>query len=189
MTSTAAPKASHAPILRPAKLLKIKDPKAVHPTVLAEAQKRAASVQLRVADAITSFAGSMWFVYVHIVLFAVWMVFGEKNPWPTLTLVVSLEAIFLSTFVMIGQNRQAEFQQAKADRDYTEQEQLLVENTDITRKINDLSAQIHELSQQIHDVVVARGDLIAQAVHETQAEQAKAAQAPHGGGSAPAAGA
>jgi len=162
-----------APILRPARLLKSKAPGTVHPSVLAEAQKRASSVQLRVADAITTFAGSMWFVYIHIVLFAVWMLVFEQSPWPTLTLIVSLEAIFLSTFVMIGQNRQAAFQQAKADRDYTEQETLLVENTDITRKISELSSQIHELSQQIHDVVVARGDLIAQAVVETQAQKAE----------------
>ena len=49
----------------------------------------------------------MTFVYLHAVLFAVWMIVVERNPWPTLTLVVSLEAIFLSTFVLIGQNRQA----------------------------------------------------------------------------------
>jgi uncharacterized membrane protein len=45
-----------------------------------------------------------------------------KSPWPTLTLVVSLEAIFLSAFVMIGQNRQAAFQQAKADHDFEAEE-------------------------------------------------------------------
>ena len=45
------------------------------------------------------------------------MLFLEGKPWPTLTLIVSLEAIFLSTFVMIGQNRRAAFQQAKADHD------------------------------------------------------------------------
>jgi uncharacterized membrane protein len=56
----------------------------------------------------------MPFVYVHVALFAGWMLFIESSPWPKLTLVVSLEAIFLSTFVMIGQNRQAAFQQAKA---------------------------------------------------------------------------
>jgi hypothetical protein len=50
------------------------------------------------------------------------MLFIESKPWPTLTLIVSLEAIFLSTFVMIGQNRQAAFQQAKADHDFNEQE-------------------------------------------------------------------
>jgi uncharacterized membrane protein len=56
----------------------------------------------------------MRFVYLHALGFAAWMVFFERSPWPTLTLVVSLEAIFLSTFVMIGQNRQSAFQQAKA---------------------------------------------------------------------------
>jgi uncharacterized membrane protein len=80
-----------------------------HPVILAHRARRASDVQLRVADAITSFAGSMPFVYVHAVVFVVWMLFVESTPWPTLTLVVSLEAIFLSAFVMIGQNRQSEF--------------------------------------------------------------------------------
>ena len=66
----------------------------------------------------------------------------ERSPWPKLTLVVSLEAIFLSTFVMIGQNRQAAFQQAKADTDYSTEHTLLVENTDITRLIHDLTQEI-----------------------------------------------
>jgi uncharacterized membrane protein len=76
-------------------------------SMVEEAKRRGAKFQLRLADAITSFAGSMNFVWIHAVLFAVWMVVLEKTPWPTLTLVVSLEAIFLSTFVMIGQNRKA----------------------------------------------------------------------------------
>jgi uncharacterized membrane protein len=72
-----------------------------HPAVLEHQAQRAASIQLRLADAITAFAGSMQFVYIHIAVFAIWMLFLEKNPWPTLTLAVSLEAIFLSTFVRI----------------------------------------------------------------------------------------
>ena len=115
-----------------------------HPTVIAVAEKQAADIQLRVASAITRFAGSMAFVYIHIVVFAVWMLFIEKNPWPKLTLVVSLEAIFLSTFVMIGQNRSAAFQQAKADHDFVAQEQELHINTDLTRQIHDLTEQIHQ---------------------------------------------
>jgi len=103
-----------------------------------------ALVMLKVADAITAFAGSMNFVYIHAVLFAVWMLAFERSPWPTLTLVVSLEAIFLSTFVMIGQNRQAAFQQAKADHDYQEEEHLLGENTDLTRMIHQLTTDIHQ---------------------------------------------
>ena len=121
------------------------DPNVPHsPVVLKQVEKRASDIQLRVADAITAFAGSMRFVYIHVALFAVWMLVFEKSPWPTLTLVVSLEAIFLSTFVMIGQNRQAAFQQAKADHDYAEEESMLKENTDLTRSIHVLTQQLHE---------------------------------------------
>lgn len=141
--ATTDPRKHPIPHLRPRMLLRRADLALVHPTVLAEAEHRAASLQLRVADAITSFAGSMWFVYLHVVLFAVWMTWFEQSPWPTLTLIVSLEAIFLSTFVMIGQNRQAAFQQAKADHDYQEQESLLKENTELTRLIHALSEEIH----------------------------------------------
>ena len=114
-----------------------------HPVVVEHQQRRAADVQLRVADAITKFAGSMMFVYVHIVLFIAWMLIVEKNPWPTLTLGVSLEAIFLSTFVMIGQNRQADFAQRKADHDFKEQEQELKLNTQLTQAIHALAQEIH----------------------------------------------
>jgi uncharacterized membrane protein len=114
-----------------------------HPVVAAHAAHRTADVQLRVADAITAFAGSMPFVYLHAVAFAVWMLFVESDPWPKLTLVVSLEAIFLSTFVMIGQNRQAAFQQAKADHDFVEQELELKTNTELTRAIHTLTKELH----------------------------------------------
>ena len=115
-----------------------------HPVVLEEQQRRAADIQLRIADWITGFAGSMNFVYLHVALFAVWMLFIERSPWPTLTLIVSLEAIFLSTFVMIGQNRQAEFQQAKADHDFNEQELELKTNTQLTREIDRLTTELHQ---------------------------------------------
>lgn len=71
------------------------------------------------------------------------MIFLESKPWPMLTLVVSLEAIFLSTFVMIGQNRQATFQQAKADHDFNAQELELKTNTEITRQIHVLTTELH----------------------------------------------
>src|SRR3954452_5259619 len=120
------------------------------PVVAAHLESRAAHVQLRIADAITTFAGSMKFVYIHAVVFAIWMLLIERNPCPKLTLIVSLEAIFLSTFVMIGQNRQASFQQAKADHDFLEQEQELKLNTEVTK-------QIHELAKEIHQRVYAEG--------------------------------
>jgi uncharacterized membrane protein len=114
-----------------------------HPALAKAAEERAAKVQLRIADAITRFAGSMLFVYLHAVVFGIWMVFAESKPWPTLTLVVSLEAIFLSTFVMIGQNRQAAFQQAKANHDFVAQELELKSNTEITRQIHVLTTELH----------------------------------------------
>jgi uncharacterized membrane protein len=121
------------------------DPNVVHhPAVVAHFEERVSDTQLRIADTITAFAGSMNFVYLHAALFAFWMLVLEKRPWPTLTLVVSLEAIFLSTFVMIGQNRQGSFQQAKADRDYSDVNRLLVENTDLTRVIHQLTEEVHQ---------------------------------------------
>jgi uncharacterized membrane protein len=114
-----------------------------HPAVLDEARRRSGDLQLRLADRITSFAGSMNFVWLHAALFAVWMLLLERSPWPTLTLVVSLEAIFLSTFVMIGQNRQAAFQQAKADHDFQAQELELKTNTELTRQIHTLTEELH----------------------------------------------
>jgi len=114
-----------------------------HPVVVKLREHRSASIQLRAADAITKFAGSMSFVYLHIAVFAMWMLFIETNPWPTLTLVVSLEAIFLSTFVMIGQNRAAAFQQAKADHDFVEQETELKTNTQLTREIYALTTELN----------------------------------------------
>jgi uncharacterized membrane protein len=115
-----------------------------HPAVLEEEARRASDLQLRIADWITSFAGSMNFVYLHVALFAVWMLFVESKPWATLTLIVSLEAIFLSTFVMIGQNRQAAFQQAKADHDFNEQELELKTNTQLTREIDRLMTELRD---------------------------------------------
>jgi len=74
-------------------------------------------VQNKAADRITAFSGSMNFVYIHLVWFAVWIGVNvglaginrefDHFPFGLLTLVVSLEAIFLATFVMISQNRQA----------------------------------------------------------------------------------
>ena len=114
-----------------------------HPAIVEHQAVRSANLQLRIADLITAFAGTMWFVYIHAVGFALWMLFAEPNPWPKLTLIVSLEAIFLSTFVMIGQNRQSAFARAKADHDFTEQELELKTNTEITRSIHQLTTELH----------------------------------------------
>ena len=125
-------------------------PRSQHPVVVAHTEVRMARAQLRAADAITAFAGSMRFVYLHAVVFVLWMLFVEPNPWPKLTLIVSLEAIFLSTFVLIGQNRQAAFAEAKANHDFNESELELRTNTELTR-------QIHALTTELHRRVVVEG--------------------------------
>jgi uncharacterized membrane protein len=125
------------------------------PLVVQEAERRASSLQLRVADAITTFAGSMRFVYAHIILFGVWIATGlfglDKSPFELLTLIVSLEAIFLSTFVMIAQNRQGAFAQAKADHDFVSQEKELETNTELTK-------EIHRLTMELHSKLMEQGE-------------------------------
>jgi uncharacterized membrane protein len=86
--------------------------------------RRRRRLQNRASDKITEFAGSMAFVYLHVVWFAVWIVLNETpwkfDPYPfgLLTLVVSLEAIFLSTFVMISQNRESALSDARDEVDF-----------------------------------------------------------------------
>jgi uncharacterized membrane protein len=120
-----------------------------HDALRAHARERAENVQNRIADQITTFAGSMVFVYIHIAVFAVWMVAFEQNPWPTLTLAVSLEAIFLSTFVMISQNRADAKRQVLADHQWEfvqEEEQQNEQLLDMSRQILDLTKAIHAMA-------------------------------------------
>ena len=121
-----------------------------HPALIAHQAARAESAQNRIADRVTEFAGSMAFVYLHMVWFAVWIGFRvEKYPFGLLTMSVSLEAIFLSTFVMISQNRADAKRQVLADHQWdivqTEEKQnedLLV----ISKQILDLTRAIHDLT-------------------------------------------
>jgi len=123
-----------------------------NPALVHHAQERAASVQNRIADAITTFAGSMVFVYLHIGLFAVWMLVLEKKPWPTLTLIVSLEAIFLSTFVMISQNRADQKRQVLADHQW---EIIQIEENQNEQLIK-ISQQILDLTKAVHSATVEK---------------------------------
>jgi uncharacterized membrane protein len=85
-------------------------------------------VQDHTADSITTVAGSMRFVYIHVIWFGVWIALNvgltglnhefDKFPFGLLTMIVSLEAIFLSTFVMISQNRQAARSDLRSQLDF-----------------------------------------------------------------------
>jgi uncharacterized membrane protein len=127
-------------------VLPVKLPKPIHPALVKEAEKRAENAQNRIADKITAFSGSMAFVYIHVIWFGCWIGFGvEKYPFGLLTMIVSLEAIFLSTFVMISQNRADGKRQLLAD----EQWKTVQEEDRQNKHLIDLSNQILSLTKEV----------------------------------------
>jgi uncharacterized membrane protein len=126
----------------------------INPALLKHAQQRAESAQNRVADGITRFAGSMQFVYLHVLWFTLWIGLGvESYPFGLLTMIVSLEAIFLSTFVMISQNRADEKRQVLADHQW----QTVQEEDEQNRELLNLSNQILDLTKAIHTMAARAG--------------------------------
>src|SRR5690349_965366 len=124
-----------------------------NPALMKHAEERATSVQNRIADRITDFAGSMRFVYLHILWFGLWIGLGaEKYPYGLLTMIVSLEAIFLSTFVMISQNRADAKRQVIADQQW----QTVQEEDRQNVQLLELSKQILELTEAVHAYATAR---------------------------------
>jgi uncharacterized membrane protein len=123
-----------------------------NPALVEEAKKRAESAQNRVADKITAFSGSMAFVYVHILWFSLWIGLGvEKYPYGLLTMIVSLEAIFLSTFVLISQNRADAKHQVVADlqwRTVREEDKQNVELLSLSQQILELTQNLHKFAEE-----------------------------------------
>jgi uncharacterized membrane protein len=125
----------------------------VNPALVQHVEERRRSPQNRIADQITRFAGSMQFVYLHVIWFAAWIAFGvEDYPFGLLTMIVSLEAIFLSTFVMISQNRADEKRQVLADHQW----QTVQEEEEQNEELLHISNQILELTQAIHAMTAQR---------------------------------
>jgi uncharacterized membrane protein len=126
-----------------------------NPALVEHTRERAESVQNRVADRITQFSGSMWFVYLHMLWFGLWIGLGvEHYPYGLLTMIVSLEAIFLSTFVMISQNRADAKHQAVADQQW----QTVQEEDKQNRELIELSNQILALTKEVHAFTTARSN-------------------------------
>lgn len=125
-----------------------------HPA-LVELQKRGQTFENKVADTITRLAGSMPFIYVHVAWFSLWIALKvEDYPYGLLTMIVSLEAIFLSTFVMISQNRADAKRQAIADHEW--------ETVQVERQQNEellaLSQQILQLTKEVHEMASEQKD-------------------------------
>ena len=127
-------------------ILPVRPPKPVNPALLKHAVQRQEFVQNRISDAITAFAGSMAFVYIHILWFAGWIGLGvEHYPFGLLTMIVSLEAIFLSTFVMISQNRADAKRQVLADQQW----RTVQEEDEQNQQLLSLTRQILALTQEV----------------------------------------
>jgi len=133
----------------------------LHPALVKQAEERARDVQNRIADLITRFAGSMPFVYIHAVFFAVWIVSGiEAFPYGLLTMIVSLEAIFLSTFVMISQNRADEKRQVLADHQWELVQLEQQQNDDLlslSHQLLDLTKEVHRMTSRVQELVSPGG--------------------------------
>jgi uncharacterized membrane protein len=128
-------------------------PMPINPALLKHADQRRQHLENRIADQITRFAGSMTFVYLYIIWFAAWIILGvEHYPYGLLTMIVSLEAIFLSTLVMISQNRADEKRQVLADHQW----QTIQEEEQQKQELLALSNQILELTNAIHALDIAR---------------------------------
>jgi len=126
----------------------------VNPALVEHARQRRRSLENRVADSITAFSGSMGFVVLHALWFTLWIALGvEAYPYGLLTMIVSLEAIFLSTFVLISQNRADVKREALANLEW----QTVQEEDRQNEELLDLSRQILELTKVVHAYASARG--------------------------------
>ena len=127
------------------------------PALVEHEARRATSLQSRIADVITGFAGSMSFVYVHIAWFAFWILLPvEAYPFGLLTMIVSLEAIFLSTFVMISQNRADARRQVFADDQYKmiqDEKQQNIELIEQGKRIEQLTQSVLTLTKEVRETL------------------------------------
>jgi uncharacterized membrane protein len=128
-------------------------PEPINPALVKHQEQRAEDVQNRIADRITAFSGSMTFVYIHILWFGLWIGLGvEKYPFGLLTMIVSLEAIFLSTFVMISQNRADAKRQVIADQQWAtvqREDKQNVELLNLSKQILDLTRQVRSYADTV----------------------------------------
>jgi len=120
----------------------------LNPALIEQERERRKSVENRIADRITAFSGSMQFVYLHVIWFGLWIGLGvEGYPYGLLTMIVSLEAIFLSTFVMISQNRADAKREVLANQEWQTVKEEDAQNVELLR----ISNQILELTKALHE--------------------------------------
>lgn len=129
----------------------------------------------RVADAIAEFSGSIAFLVIHVIIFAAWLGFNSTRaafdpyPFQLLTLAVSLEAIFLSTFVLLSQNRQAAKDRIRADIEYDVNLKAELEVAELHRKVDKLDTDMQMLLGTLNHDLGARLAGIERAMQANEA--------------------
>ncbi len=112
--------------------------------------------ETKLADLITRFAGSMAFVYLHIIWFGLWIIFadrvGDSFPYGLLTMIVSLEAIFLATFIMVAQNRAQEREEVRIAEEEAEQEEIAEDIEDIQEEFDEIQEDLSEVRRLIEKI-------------------------------------
>lgn len=113
------------------------------------------SFSKKLAAKISAFVGSMTFVYLHVLWFSIWILFHiEPFPYGLLTMIVSLEAIFLSTFVMINANDAADRDRLQADADYQTNLDAKKEIEELAKKLSNIETK--KLDKIIRDIQTIR---------------------------------
>jgi uncharacterized membrane protein len=126
-------------------------------------QQQMHSAEGKLADAITAFAGSMGFVYLHAIWFAFWIGANagllkpfvhpfDPFPYGLLTMLVSLEAIFLSTFILISQNRQALLDTYREFEEDQEQKEEEKEQEELEQDVEEIGQDVEEVGQDVQEI-------------------------------------
>lgn len=143
-------------------------PKGTRPDQLA---RQLNSAQGKFAEIINSWAGSMSFVYFHIIWFGFWIIANhgflhpfiptfDPFPYGLLTMIVSLEAIFLSTFILIAQNRQALVDTYRELEDEKEQQIEDKEQEELEQDVEEISQDVDEIGRDVDKIQAGLNDLI-----------------------------
>jgi len=142
-------------VLKPKPLVGRDGKPLINPAVIEHERERRHSVENRIADRITAFSGSMLFVYIHIAWFSLWIGLGvESYPYGLLTMIVSLEAIFLSTFVMISQNRADAKREVLSNQQWGMVQEEDGQNVELLRISNEILA----LTKAVHEATALHGN-------------------------------
>ena len=134
-----------------------------------EAEENVGALQ-RIADWISWFSGSMWFLLINAIWFIVWIAVNtlplgvpafDPYPFGLLTMIVSLEAIFLSCFVLISQNRQAEKDRVRSNIEYEVNIKAELEVAHLHEKTDRIYAEMLEHFIRLEKSLAARGPAAA----------------------------